>query len=552
MKQYPSIFNDVIGPVMIGPSSSHTAASVRIGRLLRAISGGRPRSVIFTFDEKSSVAATYHTQTSDRGLLAGLLGYETHSAEIRDIFTLAENAGLKYSFEVKDIGPGHPNAYFIELNGDAAEPAVKLTILSVGGGMIEMTDFMGFALSIDGGFFETLILCEAQAEESISARIKTVIGRPHIMQTHHRDRDNKVLIQVETESPVDPKPLRDSHECEALWQTDPVLPVMNQLSPEVPFDTARGILQAEGLQTETSPLSFCAKSQNPHQELQPETEKPQSLWQLAARYESVRGEISEKEVLNKMCDIVALLRRSIETPLPEDIPGRILSNQAGLLDGRTLLGGDFSKSVLQNVTRFMDIKTSMGVFVAAPTAGSCAGLPGTLFALEQEQKRERERDPDQKQNSDDETLAKALLSAGIVGVLIARHSTFAAEVCGCQAECGAGSGMCAAACAEFMGANAETALAAASMGLQNIFGMVCDPVANRVEVPCLGKNVMSAFNAIMSANMAVSGFAEVVPLDETIAAMDQVGRMIPRELRCTGEAGLSQAPTALQLKAERE
>jgi len=183
----------------------------------------------------------------------------------------------------------------------------------------------------------------------------------------------------------------------------------------------------------------------------------------------------------------------------------------------------------------MDLKTSMGVFVAAPTAGSCGCLSGTVFALAEELR------------LSDDDIAKAMLSAALVGVLIAHRSTFAAEVCGCQAECGSGSAMCAAACATILNCSAELCLSAASMALQNTLGLICDPVGNKVEVPCLGKNILSAFNAIASANMASVGFDEVIPLDETIAAMDSVGQLLPRELKCTGLGGLAATNTSLRM-----
>ena len=232
--------------------------------------------------------------------------------------------------------------------------------------------------------------------------------------------------------------------------------------------------------------------------------------------------------MEKMKSIVETLKQSLEAPDNNEIKDRILPNQSRLVEtNNNILGGSFNKNVIKYVTRFMDIKTSMGVFVAAPTAGSCGCVSGCLFALAEEP------------GLCGEDIAKAMLSAGLIGVIIAHHSTFAAELAGCQAECGSGSGMAAAACAEILGAPVKTCLSAASMALQNILGLVCDPVGNRVEVPCLGKNILSAFNAIASANMAVSGYEEVIPLDETIAALDSVGRSIPRELRCTGLGGLS-------------
>jgi len=145
-------------------------------------------------------------------------------------------------------------------------------------------------------------------------------------------------------------------------------------------------------------------------------------------------------------------------------------------------------------------------------------------------------------------MTRGMLAAGMIGVFIAAHATFAAETGGCQAECGAGSGMAAAALVTLAKGTTEQAIAAASMALQNILGMICDPVANRVEVPCLGKNVMAASNALACANMALAGYDAVIPLDEVIETMDRVGKALPRELRCTGLGGLSVTGTSREIE----
>ena len=145
-------------------------------------------------------------------------------------------------------------------------------------------------------------------------------------------------------------------------------------------------------------------------------------------------------------------------------------------------------------------------------------------------------------------MTRAMLAGGMIGVFIAAHATFAAEIGGCQAECGAGSGMAASALVTLAGGTISQAIAAASMALQNTLGMICDPVANRVEVPCLGKNVMAAANALACANMALADFDPVIPLDEVIETMDRVGRSIPRELRCTGLGGLSVTRTSQEIE----
>ncbi len=140
-----------------------------------------------------------------------------------------------------------------------------------------------------------------------------------------------------------------------------------------------------------------------------------------------------------------------------------------------------------------------------------------------------------------------MLAAGLIGVFIAESATFAAEVAGCQVECGAGSGMAAAGVALMLGGTVAQCLDAASMALQNITGLACDPVANRVEVPCLGKNIMCGFNAVACANMALAGFDKVIPLDETIAAVYDVGLMLPLDLRCT-LGGLGKTPASFAIR----
>jgi L-serine dehydratase len=256
------------------------------------------------------------------------------------------------------------------------------------------------------------------------------------------------------------------------------------------------------------------------------------LWELAMHYESARGNIPKQEVFEKMKRIVYILHRSILKGIEgTSFENRILGYQSGSfktqMEKKNLLDGGLLNQIVLYVTAMMEVKSSMGVIVAAPTAGACGALPGTSLGA-----------ATALGLSEDEA-AKGMLAAGMIGVFIAAHSTFAAEVGGCQAECGAGSGMAAAALVTLARGHTRQAVAAASMALQNVLGMVCDPVANRVEVPCLGKNVLAASNALSCANMALADFDPVIPLDEVIETMDKVGRSIPSELRCTALGGLS-------------
>ncbi len=138
----------------------------------------------------------------------------------------------------------------------------------------------------------------------------------------------------------------------------------------------------------------------------------------------------------------------------------------------------------------------------------------------------------------------------MIGVFIAAHSTFAAEVAGCMAECGSGASMAAAGIVGLAGGSFEQQLGAASMALQNSFGMTCDTLANRVEAPCLGRNVTAASNALSTANMALADYLHLVPFDEVVDAMREVGDLMPREICCTGLGGLAVTPASKALEAK--
>jgi L-serine dehydratase len=141
-------------------------------------------------------------------------------------------------------------------------------------------------------------------------------------------------------------------------------------------------------------------------------------------------------------------------------------------------------------------------------------------------------------------MAKAFLASGLIGVFITTRWSFAAEVGGCQAEGGSAACMAAAALVQLGGGTLTQSLAASSMALQNMLGLICDPIANRVEAPCLGKNVMAASNALSCANMALAGYDPLIPLDEVIETAKRVSAQMPRELRCTNLGGLSISPTS--------
>ncbi|MEN6424965.1 MAG: L-serine ammonia-lyase, iron-sulfur-dependent, subunit alpha [Phycisphaerales bacterium] len=509
----PSIFNDVIGPVMRGPSSSHCAAALRLGRLARNLLEGDIEHVFIQFDRHGSLATTHESQGSDMGLFGGLLGWEATDERLPDSAQAMRAAGVTVKMEIGDFGFEHPNTYRVELQN--ARDRHVLTGISTGGGMIEVVDIDGISLSLFGDFWETLVWMAGRPGEEGDR----LVGRINADDVLLHECGDGVLLQVKAQRALDDGEIGHLYaggKVRQVRRLAPVLPVLSRREMSVPFSTCQEML---------------------HYDLG----RNLPSWELAVQYESQRGNLSREEVIQRMIQIVQVVRVSLQQGLRgTTYRDRILGSQCGrfqdCLQAGGLLDVGLLNAAIRNATALMEVKSAMGVIVAAPTAGACAALPGTCLAVADAL------------GMGDAEAAKAMLAAGLIGVLVAFRTTFAAEVCGCQAECGVASGMTAAALTSLAGGGIRQAVDAASMAFQNSLGMICDPVANRVEVPCLGRNVMAAANALACANMALAGYDPVIPLDEVIETMDQVGRSLPRELRCTALGGLSVTRTSKEIE----
>jgi len=512
MESYPSIFNDVIGPVMRGPSSSHCAASLRIGRLCRDLMEGDIKEVYIEFDPNGSLATTHKGQGSDMGLFGGFLGWEAYDERLPHYLQAIDDAGIQIKLDIHPIGATHPNTYKVTLRNN--KESRTLTALSTGGGMIQVIEIDGAKVSMAGDFFETLIYANSSAH--IVDFLKQSVEYDEI--NVHRGSVEFVELKSDrflTEAMYEE--LLSIEGVQSIKKLSPVLPVLARRDLKVPFITCEEM------------LAF-----NENRNL--------ALWELAVEYECARGNISPEEVFEKMRDIVSIMQNAIDIGLKgTSYADRILGPQSvnfnHQMKKKTLVEGDVLNHVILYTSTMMEVKSSMGVIVAAPTAGSCGALPGAIIGTATTLKL-----------SQDE-MVKAMLAAGIIGVFIAAHATFAAEVGGCMAECGSGSGMAAAGIVQLKQGTLSQSLAAASLALQSSLGMVCDMIADRVEAPCLNRNVMAATTAISCANMALADYNHLIPLDEVVETMKKVGDAIPNTLRCTGLGGLAITKTAKKIEA---
>ena len=236
------------------------------------------------------------------------------------------------------------------------------------------------------------------------------------------------------------------------------------------------------------------------------------------------------------------MRRSAEEASCSNNPCKLVRKTGPLMRKYSDKGGMSGDFILRASAIALEVATynaSMGRIVAAPTAGSCGILPGMLFAWEEFYGKD-EADKDGK-------LTEALVVAGAVGEIIANRATLAGAEGGCQAECGAAAAMGSAALVYLQGGSCEAVSDAVALTLKSVLGLVCDPVGGLVESPCIKRNGLLVAVGALAADMALAGVTSLIPADEVIDAMGQIGRSIPPSLRETSRGGLAVTPTARAL-----
>ena len=504
-KLIPSIFNDVIGPVMRGPSSSHSAASVRIGTLVHDLLGGQPDWVEIDYDTQGSLANTHESQGTDMGLYAGFMGWSADDARLPRAPTVIRHSGTSITVRKAALNDPHPNTY--RINASRGGIHHSLVALSTGGGMIEVIEIDEVPVSLFADYATTLVWMSSIPEATLaSLEARNEIDEVSVFG------NGPWWVAIKGQTTLDDEQLASLGIKGVRHALRRLLPVGSRAGLAVPFVDS----------SELGPLASLDTL-------------PLSDWAL--EYECARGGIDQGEVLEQSDRMLNIMRKGVQTGLAgTDYQDRILGWQSGryveLERQGKLLGDGLTHRMTAYVTALMEAKSAMEVIVAAPTAGSCATFPGALLAAIDELE------------CSEAVARRALLTGGLIGVFVANRSSFAAEMGGCQAETGAGAAMAAAALVELGGGSAAQSLSAASQAIQNVLGLICDPVGNRVEAPCLGRNVAGAANALVCANMALAGYDHVVPLDQVLDAHRNVSELMARELRCTGLGGLAITPAA--------
>lgn len=528
-------FADIVGPIMVGPSSSHTAGALRIARMARSLLAAAPVRAEFTL--YGSFAHTQSGHGTDKALVAGLLGLERDDLGVRDSFERAHAAGLAFSFCCdREAAVEHPNTVDARIV-DAEGGALEVRGVSVGGGAAVVTRIDGIDVNVTGE--HTSVVVRQRDETGVLAHIAGCFSDCAVniatarMYRTRRGSEAFTVMELDGPAPAEAKAAIERH---PAVRDVRIVPADGAAGRPAGGTGACATAGAEQAEERFAACDFASGAEL----LARCTEQGAGLAGAFLAREQALAALDGRacDALPYADRVLAVMRASATEPLREPVPsmGGLIGGEARDVrrsreQGPAVVDG-LAGAAMEYALAVLETNASMGRIVAAPTAGSAGVVPGVLLALEQER------------GLDAAVLHRGLLAAGAVGYLIARNATVSGAEGGCQAEIGAAAAMAAAAAVEMAGGTPAQALDAAANALSSLMGLVCDPVGGLVEVPCQKRNATAAATALVSAQIALAGVGNLVGFDETVAAMDSVGRALPFELRESALGGIAAAPSA--------
>lgn len=529
---------DIIGPIMVGPSSSHTAGALRIAYMARRLCLSEPKSVEFYL--MGSFAHTFTGHGTDKALVAGILGLATDDLRIRESFELAKQAGITVSFTPLPEAHtyDHPNTVDIRIR-EVDGTTMSIRGESVGGGAAIIRKIDDIDVYITGE--NTSMVIRQRDETGVLAHIAKSISEHGVniatTRVYRERRGTTAYTVLETDQAIDAlvKQTIEQHPAIHDVRIIPSDTRSNTLNDEeyATLNSAdaidRALQQFAELNFESGAalLAFC------------ETQGVRLSEAFLAREAALSASLGCADTsLHYLEMALDVMRTAATQPLDEVIPsmGGLIGGEAFKLASLQRQGGNLCDDQLSLALVYamavLETNASMGRIVAAPTAGSAGVIPGVLLAL-QRSKGFSEAD-----------LQQGLAAAASIGYLITRNATVSGAEGGCQAEIGSAAAMAAAAATELMGGTPAQCFNAASNALTSMMGLVCDPVAGLVEVPCQKRNATGAATALVSAQIALANIGNLVDFDQTVEAMYKVGRSLPFELRESALGGIAATPSA--------
>ena len=524
---------DVIGPNMIGPSSSHTAGALRIALLASQMMNGQVKSAKFLL--YGSFARTYQGHGTDRALVAGILGMRADDERIRDSFEIAKERGIDINFDFDfENETVHPNTVDLILRGDTSFVTIRGE--SVGGGRAVIRRINGVDIEFTGSY--NTILIHHIDRPGVVARLTNVLAEHKIniafMRLYREQKGKRAYMILETDEVLPVAVSEQLNQLESVQQAI-IIPTLDAAANSSGKVTDQKEL--EGIDTDL--LDF----HNMKELTKAVQETVLSIGELMIRREMHLFSRSKEECMALMGRAWSIMKASVRDALdaPRKSIGGLIGGEAKILkqqidqkekSGNAPLSGSLISRASTYAMGVLEVNASMGLIVAAPTAGAAGIVPGTLIALAE------------LYDYDDEAMVVALYNAAAIGMLIAAHGSVSGAEGGCQAETGSAAAMAASAVTALQGGTIHEQLSSASTCLQNVLGLVCDPIGGLVEAPCQRRNALGVANAILAAEMSLAGLSNIVPLDEMILVTMQVGQNLPTSLRETGLGGTAIAPSA--------
>lgn len=508
---------EVLGPIMVGPSSSHTAGALRIALVARSLAPKQLERVEFWL--YNSFSHTHLGHGTDCALIAGILGLAPDDTRVREALTLAEEAHLNYSvIEKGDDETLHPNTVEIHLYG-ADNTHVSVMGESVGGGRIRISGVNGVRIRMSGEM--PTIFVSHRDKPGVLAALTTILATQNInvatMRTFRSERGGFAHTVFEIDEPIEQKVLD-------LFQLAPHVSYAAQVSipgaaPQVTNDVLSGAFD-----NGADLLARCSKT-------------GASIGQIMCQRE--KGLRPDADIDAEMAHVLEIMRDEVHDTIkvPRQSIGGLLNGQAKTVANtppaisNALMGTTQTRAVAYAMA-VLERSATMGVIVAAPTAGASGVVPGSLISVAEEI------------GATDEQVISALWNASAIGAILTTNASVSGAEGGCQAEVGSAAAMSASALTELLGGTPQQCLDAASIAISNLLGLICDPVRGLVEYPCQDRNAIGVAAAISSSQLALAGVGNPIPFDEVAHAMAEVGAALPVSLRETAKGGLAATPSA--------
>ena len=501
-----SVF-EIVGPIMLGPSSSHTAGMARIGMMAGRIAGFRPKAIDLCLSP--TLRTTYRGHRTDAALIGGALGMPEDDAQLRDALEIAKESGVSVTIDFFPVGLYHPNTAQLKMTSESGE-VVTVRGVSVGGGSISMDAIDDQELNLIPDQYHLVLWGTPAAglKEKAEAAGGTVQSSGKITAVSFtREPEQSVL---------------DALRAGEITKSSYVLPVLTY-----------GATISEKLHP--TRIEDCVALCQKHN---------LSLAELAVEYESQRSGFNPKAIRALMLKQLEVMRAASKQGMSgknKMLYGLTCGEDARKLmsvceSGKTISGGIVPEAVARAIG-VMEYNASMGCIVAAPTAGSAGIVPGCMLTLQE------------KYGFTDDQIIDAMFTSALMGVVMAhRDVSFSGSVGGCQGEVGVSSAIAAAGIATLFSTDPQVPGEAMAMSLKNLLGLVCDPIAGPVEVPCIKRNAVGVANAFIAAEMAVAGITSYICPDEVIDALIDVEHRLPGELRATTVGGLACTKKAVALR----